>query len=261
MCFKNSPLTRWISQLSLFFCLLWPLATLQGDTVAVINPGFEDTTGQQVFNEFTFGIPVGWQRYDPDLIEGNGVFWGTLLPDGVEFFNGPAPEGDRVAILFNSTREGDGEYGLTQILSETLQPHRRYELQVEVGNIASGFATNGQFFNLDEFPGYRIELLAGNTVIAQDDNLLSIPEGEFATSTVQFEVGASHGLLGESLGIRLVNLNEIPVGFTQVTSPDLEVDFDNVRLSVTAIPEPGCLWLLACVIPWLYRSRELQNET
>ncbi|MEM7457500.1 MAG: hypothetical protein AAF456_24415 [Planctomycetota bacterium] len=211
----------------------------RADLITVANHSFEDTTGQTVFNEFTFGTPVGWQIYDPFAIQGTGVFTGTLEPNGIEFFNSTAPDGNLVGILFNSQREGDGEYGFEQTLTDVLMPDTTYSLDVEVGNIASGTATNGTFFNLDEFPGYRVELLAGGIVIAEDLNSLSIPEGEFLTSTVSFTTGAAHPQLGMDLGIRLVNLNAIPAGFTQATSPDLEVDFDNVRLTTTAIPEPA----------------------
>ncbi|MEO1529037.1 MAG: PEP-CTERM sorting domain-containing protein [Planctomycetota bacterium] len=214
--------------------------------ITVINPGFEDTSGQSTFNEFTFGMPAGWDFYDPNgIIGSSGVFVGTLLPNGTEFFNDTAPEGDRVSILFNSSREGDGEYGFEQTLDATLQADSDYRLTVEVGNIASGFATNGTFFNLDEFPGYRVDLLAGGQVLASDLNSLTIDEGEFALATIDFRAGADHALIGEALGIRLVSLNEIPSGFTQATSPDLEVDFDDVRLSVTSVPEPSALGLVA----------------
>lgn len=219
--------------------------------IDVTNGGFEDTRGQRVFNEFTFGSPAGWNLYDPNGIVGNpGVFTGTLQPNGVDFFNTLAPEGTRVAILFNAQSEGAGEYGFEQTLTATLQSNTDYELSVEVGNIASGVATNGTFFDLDEFPGYRVELLAGGVVIASDDNGLLIPEAEFATSTVTFQTGALHPLLGQPLGIRLVNENIIPPGFTQQSSPDLEVDFDDVRLVAnpieqTPVPEPSSGYIFA----------------
>ncbi|MEL6108709.1 MAG: PEP-CTERM sorting domain-containing protein, partial [Planctomycetota bacterium] len=152
--------------------------------------------------------------------------------------------------------EGDGEYGFEQTLDATLQADRDYRLTVEVGNIASGFATNGSFFNLDEFPGYRIDLMAGGEVIATDQDSLTIGEGEFALSTIDFRASADHALLGQSLGIRVVNLNEIPAGFSQATSPDLEVDFDDIRLSVTSIPEPsGSAVLLAASLLLVARRR------
>ena len=222
---------------------------VHADLVTVSNHGFEDLSGQSVFNEFTFGTPTGWNLYDPNgIVPSAGVFTGTLLPNGTDFFNTTAPEGTRVALLFNSSREGDGEYGFEQTLGETLQANMSYTLSVEVGNIASGFATNGTFFNLDEFPGYRVDLLAGGQVIASDNNLLNIAEGEFETSTIQFQTAASHAFLGQNLGIRLVNLNNIPSGFTAATSPDLEVDFDNVLLEASslAVPEPSSFVVVLC---------------
>ena len=223
----------------------WLAAETQASSIPIINPGFEDVSGQTVFNEFTFGEPAGWDLYDPNsIIPDAGTFTGTLEPNGTDFFNTTAPEGNRVSILFNSGREGEGEYGYVQTLADTLQANTEYSLTVEVGNIASGTAQNGTFFNLDEFPGYRVELLAGGVMIAQDNNSLAIPEAEFATSIVPIMVGTTHAQLGQNLGIRLVNLNVIPGGFTQDTSPDLEVDFDDVVLSATAIPEPSTLLLL-----------------
>jgi hypothetical protein len=208
------------------------------DPIAITNFGFEDISGQTVFNEFTFGTPAGWSFYDPNnIFPGGGVFIGTLQPNGVEFFDSLAPEGVRVAILFARDQLGLGEYGYTQVLAENLAADTQYELTVQVGNIASGTAESTEFFNLDEFPGYRVELRAGGQVIAMDDNSLDglIPEGEFAVSVVSLSVGESHPQLGQPLAIRLVNLNLIPDGFNAGNSPDLEVDFDDVQL--TAVPD------------------------
>ncbi|CAN0559614.1 unnamed protein product, partial [Laminaria digitata] len=202
------------------------------------------TSGQSVFNEFTFGTPSGWTLHDPNGITGGaGFFPGTLQPNGVDFFNGPAPEGDRVAILFNSQGRDTGEYGFQQILADTVQANTRYELTVEVGNIASGDASNGDFFNLDGFPGYRVDLFAidqffNETILVQDLDTLIIPEAEFALSTISVDIGAGHTAIGDTLGIRLVNLNETR---GVAGPPDLEVDFDDVRLDATAISEPGIL--------------------
>jgi hypothetical protein len=209
--------------------------------VPIMNAGFEDVSGQSPFNEFTFGEPAGWDFYDPSgIVNSAGIYTGTLQPNGTDFFNTIAPEGVKVSILFNASREGEGAYGYVQTLADTLQANTEYALTVEVGNIASGTAQNGTFFNLDEFPGYRVDLLAGGIVIAQDDNSLAIPEGEFATSTVSIHVGATHPQMGQNLGIRLVNLNVLPDGYTQATSPDLEVDFDDVALSATPVTfSPG----------------------
>ena len=214
--------------------------------LSIVNAGFEDTSGQSVFNEFTFGSPVGWTSHDPNsIVGGAGFFTGTLQPNGTDFFNTTAPEGNRVGILFNSQGCDTGEYGFQQILTDTVQANTRYELSVEVGNIASGDAENNVFFNLDGFPGYRIDLFAIDqfdveTILVQDLDSLIIPEAEFALSTISVDIGAGHTAIGDMLGIRLVNLNETR---GVAGPPDLEVDFDDVRLNATAISAPGAVTL------------------
>ncbi len=243
-------------------CSITQCAFVRSAPIPIVNPSFEDTSGQTIFNEFTFGTPAGWSIYDPlgTVTADPGTFPGTLLPNGVDFFNSTAPDGDRVGILFNSGAEGTGEYGFQQTLvGSTLQANTTYTLSVEVGNIASGFATNGVFFDLNEFPGYRVDLLAGGIVVAQDDDSLAINEGEFATSTVILNVGSTHAQLGTDLAIRLVNLNQVPIGFTPATSPDLEVDFDHVRFDATSsIPEPS-LALVSLVLPIVPLIRRRQR--
>ena len=212
-------------------------------SIPVVNSGFEDISGESPFNEFTFGELVGWQLYDPESVTDNGdgptYFIGTLTPTeadpvgnpGVyEFFPNGAAEGQRVGIAFNyAGSDGQGEYGLYQELSDTLQPHTTYLLEVEVGNIGSGTSVNETFFPLDGFPGYRIELYAGEMILNADNNSLAgtIADGQFATSTVAFSTGASHDQMGQQLGIRLINLNQVDPSFP---NSDLEVDFDDVRL-------------------------------
>lgn len=214
--------------------------------VEVVNPGFEDLTGESPYNEFSFGPLLGWDLYDPQGIASNGVgptfFIGTLEPGEIasqpgviQNFPGGAPEGRRVAIAFNFAGSGDlGEYGYTQTLASTLAANTVYSLSVDIGNIATGTDRDGQTFFLDGMPGYRIELVAGGQVVAADNNSLagSIPEGEFRTSVITFDSGPSPAQLGLPLEIRLINLNQasgVPAG------NDLEVDFDNVRLTATTV--------------------------
>lgn len=236
-------------------------AFVNGAPVTVINPGFEDITGETPINEFTFGPLNGWDLYDPNNItaggEGNIYFIGTIQPSPTNFTAG-APEGQRVALAFNRVGSGNqGEYGMQQTLAESLQANTRYELNIEIGNIS------GTTLNLDGFPGYRVDLLAGGVVIAQDNNTLagSIPEGDFASTMVEFETGAVHGQLGQNLQIRLVNLNEIDASFP---SANLEVNFDNVRLTAspaTAVPEPASLAVLSCLsMAWLLRKRGTRRQ-
>ncbi len=250
--FPRARLTTWLT--SLLTAISAPLAAQT--SIVILNPSFE-TGSAAIFNEFTFGPPAGWQLYDPNGITdgGDGDFFyvGTLTPtpngEGgfINFLNGAA-DGQRVAIAFNYSETGGiGEYGLLQTLDATLQANTTYSLQVDIGNIASGTAVDNTFFNLDGFPGYRVDLLAGDTVVASDNNTLSgtIAEGEFGLSVVQFTTGASHAsLIDQPLTIRLVNLNVIDPAFP---TADLEVDFDNVRFTATAIPEPAAWSWLALI--------------
>jgi hypothetical protein len=218
--------------------------------LSVANPGFEDVSGESPVNEFTFGPLNGWDLYDPNTVTDGGdgptYFMGTLTPfepdpigaPGVfAFFPDGAPEGQRVGIAFSFFGSGgQGEWGVVQALGDTLQANTQYTLQVRVGNIASGTSIGGTLFPLDGFPGYRVELLAGDVVVAQDDNSLAgaIPEGEFANTMVEFTTGVAHSQLGENLAIRLVNLNVVDPAFP---NSDLEVDFDDVRLDATLVPQ------------------------
>lgn len=150
---------------------------------------------------------------------------------------------------------GGGPYGLQQTLGATLRANTIYTLKVDVGNIASGNDGGGTAYNLNGFPGYRVELLAGGTVLKQDDNALAatLAEGTFAVSIVTFTTGAATAELNQPLGTRLVNLNVVDAG---APAADLEVDFDNVRLdAVTTVPEPTGLLPVAVTVASLALAR------
>lgn len=232
--------------------------------VTILNSGFEDITGETITNEFTFGPLVGWDLYDPSAITGGGTggtyFIGTLAPTSPTNFPTGAPEGQRVGIAYNRVGSGgDGEYGMQQTLADTLQPNTNYTLQVEIGNIASGTSQSNQFFNLDGFPGYRIDLLAGGVLLTQDNNSLNglIPEGAFGTSDVSFSTGVTHAQLGQNLQVRLVNLNQVDASFPNA---DLEVDFDNIRLNAFAVPEPTCFAILSIASTLIIGRRRIRNR-
>jgi len=220
----------------------------QAQSLTIVNHSFEDTDGQSTFNEFTFGQWEGWQFYNATGNE-TGFFPGTLSSSegGDAYFTDPFPDGDRVAILFlyyDSRMNLTGPYGLQQTLSDTLQADTVYRLQVEVGNITSGTSVSGDFFPLLGFPGYQTQLMVYDEsiinpedrfiLLGMDDDSLSgtpeLEEGEWATSSFTYDSALNPEYVGLPLAIRLINLN--------VATPDndIEVDFDNVRLTI--VPEP-----------------------
>ncbi len=209
--------------------------------IPVTNFGFEANVIP--VNTFAALIPQGWQVHDPNGILDQGIdAVGVIRPTNISFFPNGTTEGVNAALIFLAGDVGGGEVGLAQTVAASLQPGTRYTLRVDVGNIASGTSVPPnpvQFFNLDGFPGYRVDLLAGGVVIASDNNTLgaSIPEGEWRESVVAFDAPPGHPLLGTPLRIRLVNLN-IP-GTPQ--APGIEVDFDNVRLDASPTPPPACV--------------------
>lgn len=229
--------------------------------ITIINSGFEDLyQGNDVpVGSFPVGdAPNGWSRYDLNGVPVGGSLLGVLNPgtqadydaDGggaLPCFPAGAPEGDNVALLFKSGGASADEYGIEQQLVDTLQANTEYTLTVEVGNIqtCAGLPSGSTpTFNLDGFPGYRIELRAGTQSLVIDNNTLSINEGEFETSTITFN-SPPVVLPNQLLSIRLVSLNMVAAG------GNLEVDFDNVRLSTVetlAVPLPGMTyWMLAIV--------------
>ncbi len=141
-----------------------------------------------------------------------------------------APDGSSVGLVFLENTTNLAEAGLQQTLTTVLGLSTQYTLTVEVGNFSDA---GGGSFDFTGFPGYRVDLFAGGILLASDDNTLSPGEGIFETSVVSFTTGDSHPNAGQPLAIRLVNLN----------GPGSEVNFDNVRLDASAIPEPSSVFL------------------
>ena len=159
----------------------------------------------------------------------------------------------------------DGQYvtGLQQTLTKTSGPgeedyskvrgNSRYELGVQVGNPKTG---NCCYY--DGFGGYRVELLAidGPSVEviksvegigSADNGSVPIPEGRLQdVSLVVLSHEIDVGLLGKALGIRLIHKNAIE-------QPSMDffwwgMGFDNVSLSVSAVPVPAAVWLFGTAL-------------
>lgn len=202
-------------------------------SLTVSNPGFEiDFAAENCFN--VSAAPTGWLLYDPTgIYNGGSNSVGTLdtRPGGPHFIDG-APEGEQVGLTFIQASPGAGPMGIRQVLADVLELNTTYTLSVQVGDIAAGQGPPPcdvfGFFNLNGFPGYQVQLLAGGVVIAEDDNSLDtvLDEGLFALSTIQITIGAAHPQAGAQLEIRLINLNMIDTPM----NPGIEVDFDDVVL-------------------------------
>jgi hypothetical protein len=207
--------------------------------VPLVNPGFEADFAAD--GTFPVGPVTGWATWDPFGLQGmGGNYTGVINPNGTAFFPAGAPEGNNAALLFLEGSIGFGSMGLSQFTGVNLEADTLYTVTVGVGNIASGtglppFDSFG-FYNLDGFPGYSVQILANGVVLGEDYNTLSIPEGEFATSTVTAQVGPDDPILGFPIEIRLINLNlPDPNG-----DPGIEVDFDDVRFDATFVGLLGC---------------------
>ncbi len=216
---------------------------VRAQVINITNPSFEENFVPA--GEFRVFDPLGWSRYDPGaIVNQNNNAVGGLNPAGTTFFIDPVPHGDSVALIYLEQRAGTQNPGDIVGLSQTLtgnflQLNTRYVLTAAVGNIASGSGLGASagfgFADLSGFPGYRVELLAGGQVVAADNNSLTIGEGRFATSTVELVVGNSHTRAGQTLAIRLLNLNATG----NLVERAREVDFDAVSLIASAVPEPG----------------------
>jgi len=208
--------------------------------IPIVNPGFEANV--IAAGAFVVLQPQGWVTYDPaGMIDNANNAVGVIRPlPGVEYFPDGTPEGNNAALVFLAGPQ-TGEAGLQQTLTNSLlQADTRYRCSVQIGNIASGTSLPGSsggagnFFNLDGFPGYRIDILAGTNVVASDNNSIgaSIPEGEFRQTRFHFDTSPAPPQLGQTLGIRLVNLKA--PGTPEI--PNIEVDFDDVILTAGPIP-------------------------
>jgi hypothetical protein len=210
--------------------------------IPIDNPGFEDPVLAE--GEWNYSMDnQGWGYFDNDGYIGS---WNVTTAE----FPGEAPEGENVGWA-----EGEGMLGgFAQVLTDpdaTLKAGWTYTLTVEVGYALS----------TDPFGGYKVQLLAGGTphtpgtgadytgpvtggtLLAEDNNLLTIAQGTFETSTVTYTYDPAHsGLLGEPLQIRLI-----------AYAASDEVEFDDVRLD--GIPEPATLALLGLGALMLKRRR------
>jgi hypothetical protein len=178
------------------------ISKISSSEAAIVNPSFEDRLN-------------GWDQMGVGHGTWTGVWGGKthIIPTDGEY-----------AAFVDGTQGDPIEGGwLSQTLTETLSAETKYTLTVDV--------VNDGFYNEDV--EYKVQLLAGETVIAEDDDNWPLPLGsgssssDWQTSTVVYTVGTLGGpsdpnlaYVDQPLGIRL-----IAKAFTQ------EMNFDNVHLT------------------------------
>jgi len=215
------------------------ISSAPAQNIPVFNAGFESNNITP--GAFVVVQPMGWSTYDPTgMIDNANNAVGVIRPlPGTEYFPAGTPQGSNAVLVYLAGSQ-TGEVGVQQTLISNLQASTRYRCSVQIGNIASGWSLPGSsggasnYFNLNGFPGYRIDVLAGTNVVGSDNNSIgaTIPEGEFRQARFYFDTGPSPAQLGQPLGIRLVNLKAPGT----VSVPNIEVDFDEVILTAGPIP-------------------------
>lgn len=187
-----------------------------GQSITIENAGFEAPSLGA--GQFQAGVP-GWTNFGS--VEEIGV-WHVGVPAD---FDAAPPEGVQVGYIFG----GPADAGLAQVLTTTLAEDASYTLTANVGN-SKGFSYNG----------YRVQLLAGGSLLAEVDGgeagSTNPASGEFVTVTVNYsyDAGLHSTLVGEPLEIRLLTRNE--------DGGVAETEFDDVQLTVALanpVADPG----------------------
>lgn len=200
--------------------------TALGIAIPIVNPGFESqivAPGQAVFpaTGWAFGPQDGGVNRPPTSF--------TDIHNLTVFF-GAAPEGLTVGVT-NGISLGDSPVDvLDQQLASVLTANTTYTLQVDVGRV-SRTEVSGFHVTAFESLSYKVALLAGNSVLAQDNNSLSLALGAYGVSCVTYTALAGDPLIGQNLRIQLAGGSYAA--------------FDDVQLTAVAVPEPSSFILAA----------------
>ncbi len=178
----------------------------------VIDPSFETTAiadGQwrerPTIGPWRFGATgaSAMGLFDPV----GGWYWGAA-GEGT-----PTGAHGSQALYLRDFDAAAGSLAAFQTLATTFEPARSYSLTVAVGRRLPAGGGYG---------GFKLELLAGNTVLGSITDALVPPAGTFADVTLQVDGGVAPAeLRGSALTVRFS---------LTATSGDVATDFDNVRL-------------------------------
>eukprot|EP01083_Nonionella_stella_P099075 278635_1 len=225
---------------SLCYCALTKSITIR-------NAGFE-TDGPLPMRTYQYGgtIITDWTEYDPEgLIDGSvgiaNALGSTIFNDSV--FNALPPQGNvfgYVEQVHNDWRR-QGEIGIHQKLSEVVTANTIYTLKVYVGHPGNGCwsksSTDGAVCqNYVGFPGYRVQLMAGNNnILTEDDDTLNIDQRQWMQSVVTVSIAPRNIHLGKQLKIMLIDKN-LAGGY--VAFDDVRLDTRSPTQAPTRSPSP-----------------------
>ena len=187
--------------------------------ITVLEHSFEGAKALGTWTASPNGVPGDSIPAVPSpwITTGGGTGW-TIASQ----YSGGIPDGDIYAYM-------NAAGNTRQTLTATFQADTDYTLTVATGwraDLAGGAYPT--------YPGYGIELWAGTTLIASDDDTVSgAPASDSwkdATATYSYDAGDA-GLVGQALEIRLIGYG-------------VQSNYDNVRLDATAVPEPTTTALL-----------------
>ncbi len=212
----------------------------QADELTVFNAGFEDPAlpdGEWIPNPnqgwFTADM-VAWELgyydvFDPgEWFPGEENFpdqedAGVWNPDAGSGFTGSkAFAGENTGWALSA---GGLEWGLSQIVTDTLQANTKYVLGAQVGNA---------FYNASDVTAdYRLELLAGNILLATDSGA-SPHADSWESHSLTYKSGPDPAQHGKQLEIRLIAVNYVDGQGVD----GYQVDFDEVSLTAEEIGAP-----------------------
>jgi hypothetical protein len=216
-----------MKKLSLCFCALLlvlgpaAIASAVSMTSAIANPSFEypELTDQN----YIFSVP-GWGIWlDNPTGTGSAGVWNPGASD-THGYGGIAPDGQNV-MFTNGTNIKVGQWLNNPLNTVTITAGQRYTLQADVGGRGPWESEAGLW--------YQLNLLA------------SLPDGSWAVITYingQPEVNEFNTV---SLGYDAIDpLYYDSILGIQLVGTGIQVNFDNVQLDVSAVPEPATMFLL-----------------
>jgi hypothetical protein len=193
--------------------------------IAITNAGFEDPA---LADNGVVASVNNW------ILSGDSsaAVW-TWNPKAIHYAQGgdgtlTGGDGQNVAEIFVGTDAAPGY--LYQELATTLEAGKAYTLTVAYGASTCNTLQGGPVLLGIGTSAMPIGSYLAETAVDGSGNAMN----QLVDATVTFTATADNGHLGESLRIYVANAGS-----------NICLDFDNLRLSSAAVPEPGALAVLA----------------